>query len=184
MEEIIELQSNKAHILLGDAEEELKKYLREGRGLGESLRLAGISRFTFTEWMLKGSDPKAQGRRQVCPPHIHVEPFYSYARRIREAEDEGKRSNRPIRRRGQNFPADITYDQKRDILYALRQGWSYHEACKYAQVRLSTFLSWLHLGGYPKRVSMALPVHEDDRQEKYVSFVKEVLRAEDEFFTG
>jgi hypothetical protein len=182
MAEIIEKYSPTATRLLGDTERELTKYIEAGYSMKESCRLSGVPYLTFRMWMTKGSDPKADPIHK-CPDYIHYEPYYSFARRMRAAEVVGKRQFLPRLPSGPP-PADINEEQKAVILYGLRSGWSYHAACNAAKIRLSTFISWLHRGGYPRQVSMAHPVPEEAREEKYVIFVKEVIRAEDEFLTG
>lgn len=182
MLEIIHKYSPTATRLLGDTERELTKHIEAGHSMKESCRLAGVPYLTFRGWMRKGSDPKADPIYK-CPDYIHYEPYYSFARRMRAAEMVGKRQMLPRVPSGPD-PSTIDAEQQAIIFDALRNGWSYHAACNAAKIRLSTFTSWLHRGGYPRQVSMAHPVPEEAREEKYVSFVKEVIRAEDEFLTG
>ena len=183
MEEIVEKFNPNATALLGEVEEKLVFYLKAGHSLSEAAKLAGANRVTLTQWLQKGADPKTKASIYRCPSYIHVEPYYSFARRIRAAEAIGKQHVLP--RRPSGFPPkEITPEQRAAILDALRQGWSYHKACRAAGISLRTFVSYLHRGGYPQQVSMAHPIREEDRVEPYVSFVKDVLRAEEQFFTG
>jgi lambda repressor-like predicted transcriptional regulator len=181
MAEIIHKTAPKATKLLGETADRLDDLISQGHSMKSACEKAGVAYPTFRLWMLRGSDPKADPLHK-CPEHIRVEPYYSFARRMRQAELRGKRAELPRRPSGPK-PAAITPVQRERIMSALRDGWSLHAAARYAGVRLSTLLSWLHRGGFPRRLTAAIPVSPDAIEEPYYSFAQDVLRAEAAYFT-
>ena len=167
--------------MLGAPQERLVALLKQGYSLHAACKEADISYYTFREWMQKGGDPASRGT--VCPAHIQVEPYYSFARAIRAAEQEGRSVERPRCVVGP-APKPLTALQRERLLFGFQQGWTLRAIARHADVRLSTLLSWLHRGGYPKRLSFHIPLDPSVITEPYKSFVADVLQAEDRFFGG
>lgn len=168
-----------ASALLGDKREALLARIREGYPFRKACALAGVSYDTFRWWMLKGADPDS-GSRRVCPPTVKVEPYWTFARDVRAAQADGRRYSPPGPRHGRH-PSPIPPEAQAVILDGLSRGWSYHDCAREAGVRLSTLLSWLRLGGYPRRLQMTRPLEDRFVVEPYKSFVADVISAEETF---
>lgn len=168
-----------ATVLLGEKREKLLHAISEGHSFKRACRLTDVSYDTFRWWMLKGSDPDSHSSR-VCPQDIQVEPYWTFARDVRRAESLGKRHSPPGPRHGR-LPSPISPEAQTVILDGLSRGWSYHDVSRAADVRLSTFLSWLRLGGYPRRLQMVRPLDPAFITEPYKSFVLAVIAAEETY---
>ena len=166
--------------LLGDAQERLLSALRQGYAPQKACAIAGISYATYWTWMLRGADPGSRSKYR-CPERIRVEPYWTFAREVRAAIEDGKRATPPGPPRGRT-PALLTPEQQAVILDRLKQGWSYAAACRQANVTLSTFSSWLRLGGYPRQLSLHRAIDPAYVTEPYKSFATAVLAAEDSYF--
>lgn len=168
--------------LLGSTQEQLEDLIRHGHTFRTACAKAGVSYYTFHEWMMKGGDPGSRSKHK-CPTEYQIEPYYSFARAIRDAEAEGKRIERPRIPTGPQ-PNPLTDEQRAALLSGFAQGWTIRRIARSAGVTHNTLLSWLHRGGYPRAVSHHVPIDPAGIMEPYKSFVEDVLRAEDAFFTG
>ncbi len=156
--------------------------VRLGYPIKVASRRARVSYPVVKEWLLKGADP-ATTSKFACPPEYAREPYVSFARDIRAAEREGRRRNPPGPAWGRK-PSPITPVQRKALLDALRRGWTYHDACLAARIRVSTVLSWLRLGGYPGEFPGTRPLDPTAVREPYTGFVADVLRAESDYLAG
>jgi hypothetical protein len=152
--------------------------LRSGCPIHEACQRVGVNYDTFYAWMQKGGDPKSHAKGK-CLPHVQVEPFWSFARAVRMAQEVGSRQDVPRRHSGR-MPNPISDEEQALIIEAIRSGVSYHTACKQAGVKLSRFTSWLRHGGFPRRLTLHPPIPEQDVREPYKSFADAVLAAEEE----
>lgn len=159
----------------------MERRFRAGESPRVVLTSMGRSYWVFREWMKRGGDPEAKQSR--CPDHIIIEPYHTFAQRMRAALTEGKRVLLPKRPHGPH-PKPLTAEQREAILDGFRQGLRLHQVSRYAQVPISRLTSWLERGGYPKKLTTMYPIPENEIIEPYKSFVQEVLKAEDAFFTG
>lgn len=168
--------------LLGATQVKLEDLLREGHTFRTACAKAGVSYYTFHDWMMKGGDPGSRAFHK-CPDTLRVEPYYSFARAMRAAEADGRRVERPRMPTGP-APTPITDAQREQIMRGFASGWTIRRIARTAGVTHNTLLSWLYRGGYPKQVSHHVPIDPAGITEPYRSFVEDVLRAEDAFFTG
>lgn len=175
----MELTSPAASALLGEPRERLLARIREGYSFRKACALAEVSYDTFGWWMLKGADPGSRSAK-VCAADVRVEPYWSFARDVRDAEAIGKRYTPPGPRHGR-LPSPLSPEAQTVILDGLSRGWSYHDCARAAGVRLSSFLSWLRLGGYPRRLQMVRPLEEAFITEPYIGFVRRVVAAEEAY---
>lgn len=148
----------------------------------EACEQADLSKNTVRTWINKGGNPQGKSRR-ACAANVHVEPYYTFVQRYLDAKSKGVRRNAPGAPHGRR-PNEITEEQKILVLDAIRQGWSYQAACTKAGISLSTFVSYLRLGGYPRKVSPYRTIHENHIHEPYKSFAADVVAVEDEYFVS
>lgn len=156
--------------------------VRQGHSFLDSCREAGLSKDTVRSWISKGGNPRGKSRR-ACAPHIRIEPYYTFTRDFIKASDEGKRVEAYASPHGRK-PNPIPEDVQEKVLAGIRQGWSYSVACREAGLPLSTFISHLRLGGYPRKVSPYRQIHPKLVREPYKSFVAKVMKAEDTYFAS
>lgn len=171
--------SNKPHAFIGETEERFLSLLREGLVPRDACREVGVSYDTYHDWMMKGGDPASRAKAR-CPDTVQWEPYWTFARRVREARAEGSRHVRPGKPKGR-LPSEITPAQQEIIFHGLTNGYSYHEVCRQADITLSTFAAWLRLGGYPRQISLYRPIARQYVAEPYQTFVQRVLAAEDAY---
>jgi len=167
--------------LLGKTLESLVSLVEQGYSFRAACAEAGVSYYTFNEWMMKGGDPGSISRHK-CPPHVRVEPYYSFARTMRQAEKVGKAVERPRPPIGPK-PAGISDAQRALVMDGFRQGWTLRAIARHADIRYSTLCGWLHRGGYPRLTTGHIPIAPAHIADPYKSFVAEVGAAEDAFFT-
>lgn len=168
--------------LLGKPQEDLEHWLRLGKSRFVACANSGVSYDTFRNWMAKGGD-KSRSKHRL-PDDLQIEPYYSFVQAIHAAEQVGKRFPRPIRNPTGPPPAPLSDPQKELAYHGFRQGWNSRAVASHMGVRHSTLLSWLHRGGYPNLQSAHVPLAPAFVVDPYKTFVEEVLRAEDAFFTG
>lgn len=166
--------------LLGETEERLKAELLNGYNRRDAAKNACVWWEDFRRWMERGGEGHPQSYSN-CPPDIHWEPYYSFAKRVAEAERIGKAKPR-VRKSGLK-PTMLNELQQATVLTALRRGRSFATAARWAGVKYSTLSSILRHGGYPNLFGHKMPPHPEDVSEPYITFVNEVLRAEDSYFT-
>lgn len=156
--------------------------LRQGQTFLAACEAAGLSKDTVRSWINKGGNPRGKSRR-ACASHIHIEPYYTFTQDFLAACDVRKRVEAPAAPHGRK-PNPIPAYQQDIIFGGIRHGWSYSAACREAGVPLSTFISYLRLGGYPRKVSPYRSIHPDRVKEPYKTFVANVLKAEDDYFAS
>lgn len=154
--------------------------LRQGYSTVEACWVLGISYEHFRHWMMRGNDPLSKSPKN-CLPEIRVEPYWSFARAVRLADEEGK-TIRLLKSDPGRPPLSIDVRQRDRLCEEIARGASYHEACQIAHVALSTFLSWLRHGGYPRQLTNSRVLNPVHIREPYISFVAAVLAAEEESF--
>jgi len=162
--------------------EQFLNYTALGATFLEACERADLSKNTVRTWINKGGNPRGRSKRS-CAAHVHVEPYYTFVQRYLVAKDKGLRRNPPGAPHGRR-PKEITDEQKTELLNAIRAGWSYQSACTKAGVSLSTFVSYLRLGGYPRKISPYRTIHANHVQEPYKSFVEDVIKVEEEYFVS
>lgn len=154
--------------------------LRQGYSTVEACWALGISYEHFRHWMMRGNDPLSKSPKN-CLPEIIVEPYWSFARAVRLADAEG-RTTRLLKSDPGRPPLSLDTVQRDKLCREIARGASYHEACHLAHVPLSTFLSWLRHGGYPRQLTSSRVLNPVHIREPYISFVTAVLAAEEESF--
>lgn len=166
--------------LLDQKGDRLLGFLAQGYTVTEACKLADLPYQTVRHWLLRGGDPEATSA-MVAPDEYAREPYRTFAFRFREALREGKKRDVPRPPKGRT-PKALTEDQQAALCHRLAQGWTYHAACHDAGVTLSTFLSWLRLGGYPRPLAFRHPIDPAYIAEPYAGFVRRVLQAEADAF--
>jgi len=158
------------------------KNIRQGGSFLDSCAAAGLSKDTVRSWINKGGNPRGKSKR-ACASHVRIEPYYTFTQDFLTASDEGKRTESFAAPHGRR-PKPITEEEREKVLDGLRRGWSYGVACREAGIALSTFVSYLRLGGYPRKISPYRRIHPNLVVEPYKSFVADVIQAEDEYFAS
>lgn len=154
--------------------------VRDGHDLTTACNMVGLAHNTVRDWLLKGGDPASRSRKK-CAEHVRVEPYWTFARELREAMTAGRHRVPPGPPRGRR-PADITPEQRDAVLRYISQGVAFPIACRDAKLPYATFISWLRLGGYPDPISPYRAVHDLYVEEPYASFVADVQHAEELYF--
>lgn len=164
----------------GTTRETFLHLLSRGYPLLSALEQSNITYDTFRYWMVQGADPeKLLKHRRVQP--ARVEPYWTFARDVRNAIEQGKAFSIPGPPRGRK-PSAISSEQEAVILDCVRRGWSFPASCHAAGITLTRLGSWLRLGGYSRQLSMHRPVDPLHVVEPYKSFVKRFEQAEDDYF--
>lgn len=169
-------------VLLGPKRDVFLQALAEGYSPPAACERAGVVYKTYRDWMLKGGNPGGDARH-ACPPHLQWEPYYSFARDVRAAQATGRQHDQLGSLSGAK-PAALSETQQDALCHALAHGFTYHAAAHLAGVRLSTFVSWLRRGGYPRQLSFAKPLLPAFIADPYATFVRRILAAEDSFFAA
>lgn len=166
--------------IVGETRERLLALLRAGHSLKAACAQTGVRYSTLLVWLSKGGDPESKSKKK-CAPHLRWEPYWTFARELRAAQAAGRTVSLPGPRRGR-LPAPLSPEQQAVILDGLERGLTYHALCRQAGVRLSTFVSWLRLGGYPRPLTVSRPLTPDHIVDPYKSFAAAVLAAEERYF--
>ena len=146
--------------------DELCRYLAAGASAKTACAKLGFSYHSYCLWVLKGQAADA------------TEPYLSFVKAVQAAKFEGRTKNPPVLRRGR-LPTKLRDEQQESVFEALRLGMNYHEVCKYAGIRNSTFLSWLRLGGHPHGSSLETkPLDPVAIADPYKTFAEKVLALE------
>jgi len=167
--------------LLGLREELLKEALRAGHTRAHARALAGVTSRDFQLWMSRGGVGHPAKR---CPPDIQWEPYFGFAQRVIEAEEEGRRITIPPAYLKYHHPTFPTPVQQAFFLQALREGHGLQAAAGRSGIDPDRLWSVLRRGGYPGLDHIYPSMTPEDVEEPYSSFVKDVQRAEEWYFTG